>query len=548
MDLSSYILNLVVGVGLGISIDYSLLMYYRYREERLAASDAGSLDNSPEAREAAVVRTMLTAGRAVVFSGTAVAIGLATLLLMPLPFMQGFGVAGLVIPIVSIVAALTLMPVLLYSTSHWLERARILPRRTLLGRDDIEHSMWMRLARTIMRRPGVFFAVSALALLGLATPVTGLVVTPGSDEGIPRSVESIKGVNIMDAAIGDGAGAPTTVVVDSGRPGGAHDEHVQAAAARLVDEARADGEVALVSDPAAPTSYDSTGRYVRVDITGSHEYGDLATRKLVRRVRTHMVDFADFPRSAHVLVGGQAAIGVDLIDTAYGTFPWLVALVLVLTYFLLLRAFRSLLLPLKAIVLNLLSIGASYGLLVLVFGSSIAGAVGLTGFAPVEFWIPVFMFAMLFGVSMDYEVFLVSRMREEWDAGATNEQAVAVGLARTGRLVTAAGLIMVAAFAGFMASSPVGFQQFGLGLSSAILIDVTLVRCLLLPSAMKLFGRWNWWLPANVARIMRVEPSPLAPRESVGTGGRDDELARPGTEQPARLPDAAARQAGSTVR
>src|SRR5439155_545076 len=184
--------------------------------------------------------------------------------------------------------------------------------------------------------------------------------------------------------------------------------------------------------------------------------------------------------------------------------------VLVLTYFLLLRAFRSLLLPLKAIILNLLSIGAAYGLLVMVFKWGAGSALGLIAYDQIEGWIPVMLFAMLFGLSMDYEVFLVSRMREEWDSRGDNEAAVAAGFAKTGRLVTAAGLIMFAAFMGFVAGSVVGLQQFGFGLAAAIFIDVSIIRALLVPSAMKLFGRWNWWLPERVARVVRVAPSPLA--------------------------------------
>jgi RND superfamily putative drug exporter len=184
----------------------------------------------------------------------------------------------------------------------------------------------------------------------------------------------------------------------------------------------------------------------------------------------------------------------------------------VLTYVLLVRAFRSLVLPLKAIVLNLLSIGAAYGLLVAAFKLGLGEPLGLTQFDQIEGWIPVFLFAMLFGLSMDYEVFLVSRMREEWDRRGDNVAAVATGLAKTGRLVTAAGVIMFAAFMGFVAGSIVGLQQFGFGLAAAILIDVTIIRALLVPSAMKLFGRWNWWLPDRAARVFRVEPSPLAPR------------------------------------
>jgi len=213
-----------------------------------------------------------------------------------------------------------------------------------------------------------------------------------------------------------------------------------------------------------------------------------------------------------VYAGGGPPGGRDFLDLTYSWFPWLVLGVLAATYVLLVRAFRSLLLPLKAIVLNLLSIGAAYGLLVLVFKHGVAEWIGLVSYDQIEGWIPVMIFAMLFGLSMDYEVFLVSRMREEWDNGATNEEAVVLGLTKTGRLVTAAGLVMFAAFLGLVAGSVVGLQQFGFGLAAAILIDVTIVRALLVPSAMKLFGKWNWWLPEGIARILRVEPSPLGHR------------------------------------
>jgi putative drug exporter of the RND superfamily len=210
-----------------------------------------------------------------------------------------------------------------------------------------------------------------------------------------------------------------------------------------------------------------------------------------------------------VFAGGGPPGGKDFLHLTYSWFPLLLALVLLATFVLLMRAFRSVVLPLKAIVLNLLSIGAAYGLLVVVFKWGAGEWAGLIAYDQIEGWIPVFLFAMLFGLSMDYEVFLVSRMREEWDNGATNEDAVVLGLTKTGRLVTAAGLIMFAAFTGFVAGSIVGLQQFGFGLAAAILIDVTVVRALLVPSAMKLFGRWNWWMPEGLARVLRVEPSPL---------------------------------------
>jgi RND superfamily putative drug exporter len=290
---------------------------------------------------------------------------------------------------------------------------------------------------------------------------------------------------------------------------------------RLASLLRGDSEVADVI-AAGPQTVDETGRYLHVQAIGKHEYGLPESQEFVDRLRDVIVPAAAFPSTAEVLAGGGPAFGVDFLDITYGAFPWLVLAVLLLTYVLLVRAFRSLILPLKAIILNLLSIAAAYGILVLAFKLGAGEPFGLTQFDQIEGWIPVFLFAMLFGLSMDYEVFLVSRMREEWDATKDNEAAVRQGLAKTGRLVTAAGLIMVAAFMGFVAGSIVGLQQFGLGLAAAILIDVTIIRALLVPSAMKIFGRWNWWLPEGVAKVFRVQPSPLeqAPAPSLRPAGR----------------------------
>jgi putative drug exporter of the RND superfamily len=498
MQLSTYLTNMVTLIGLGIAIDYSLLMVHRYREER----------RSGRSKEDAVAVTMDTAGRAVIFSGTAVAIGLALMLFMPLPFMRGFGLAGLLIPLVSVAAAMTLLPVLMYWLEDRMDRVRLIPKRIIERREDPESSFWARLATTIMRRPAVFATATTAALLLLAAPVLKLQLGPGSNEGIPQNLESVEGLNALAAAVGDGALSPTNVVIDTGRAGGASDPKVQAGVQRLASLLRGDSEIADVV-AAGPQTVDRTGRYIDVKAIGKHEYGLPASQEFVDRLRDVIIPAAAFPAGVEVLAGGGPPFGVDFLDITYGAFPWLVLAVLLLTYVLLVRAFRSLLLPLKAIILNLLSIGAAYGILVLAFKMGWGEPLGLTQFDQIEGWIPVFLFAMLFGLSMDYEVFLVTRMREEWDATHDNEAAVRRGLAKTGRLVTAAGLIMVAAFMGFVAGSIVGLQQFGLGLAAAILIDVTIIRALLVPSAMKLFGRWNWWLPEGAAKIFRVKPSPL---------------------------------------
>jgi putative drug exporter of the RND superfamily len=499
MELSTYLQNLVMLIGLGIAVDYSLLIVYRYREEHRAGTP----------REEAVVRTMQTAGRAVVFSGTAVAIGLALMLAMPLPFLRGFGLGGLIIPAVSVICALTLLPVLLYYLAGPLDRVRLIPRR-IADRRDAEQNFWRRLGTWIMRRPVAVAIVTTAVLLACAAPVYALQVGPGSNKGIPQNLEGVKGLNVIAAQIGEGALAPTAIVVDTGRAGGARSTEVVAAVGRLETLVRADPEVSRVSfDPRSPDAVDASGRYLNIQVVGKDEYGTPPALHFVDRLRGTIVPAARFPHDTSVYAGGGPPGGHDFLKLTYSAFPWLVLAVLVLTYFLLLRAFRSVVLPLKAIILNCLSIGAAYGLLTVFFKWGLAQHVGLISFDQIEGWIPVFIFAMVFGLSMDYEVFLVSRMREEWDHGASNEEAVVEGLAKTGRIVTAAGLVMFAAFMGFVAGSIVGLQQFGLGLALAILIDVTIVRALLVPSVMKLFGRWNWWLPAGVAKVFRVKPSPL---------------------------------------
>ena len=226
--------------------------------------------------------------------------------------------------------------------------------------------------------------------------------------------------------------------------------------------------------------------------------------------RREIIPAARFPDGTGTLVGGGAAQGVDFLSRSYAGFPWLVLAVLGLTYLLLMRAFRSLLLPLKAVLLNLLSVASSYGMLVVFFRWGVGrDLAGLYQFGQVEGWIPIFLFAMLFGLSMDYEVFLVTRMREAWDELHDNERAVAHGLEHTGRIVTAAAIIMVAAFSGFVAGRIAGLQQFGLGLAVAVFVDATVIRALMVPAIMALVGRYNWWLPTSLARLLRTTPSPL---------------------------------------
>jgi uncharacterized membrane protein YdfJ with MMPL/SSD domain len=510
VTMATYVTNLVQLIGLGIAIDYSLLIVYRFREEL----GRGGL------KDDAIVRTMSTAGRAVIFSGATVAIGLALLLFMPSPFMRSMGIGGFLIPLVSIAAAATLQPALLslygsrgvkrVPVAEFLRRRLQLPLPRLAGAADLDRGMWARLARTIMRGPVAFLTGGLALLIALAIPLYALALTPGSAFGIPQSPQSVRGFNVLREAVGPGALSPTQIVVDAGAPGAVRAAPVQRSINQLAAKLNRATEVAAVHYGPHRPYVDPSGRYEQLVVAGRHEYGATQAQSFVHTLRGEIVPSVSWPDGVDVLAGGGPPQGVDFIDRSYAVFPWLVVGVLVLTYLLLMRAFRSLLLPLKAVLLNLISVAASYGALVIVFKWGVGHDLwGLYQFDQVEAWIPIFLFAMLFGLSMDYEVFLVSRMREIWDETHDNEHAVAEGLERTGRIVTAAAIIMVAAFSGFVAGRVVGLQEFGFGLAIAIFVDATIVRALLVPALMALFGRWNWWLPRRVARVVRVRPSPL---------------------------------------
>jgi putative drug exporter of the RND superfamily len=506
MDMAIYVTNIVTLIGLAIAIDYSMLVVFRYREE---------LEKHDSAHEA-LVDAMKTAGRATLFSGAVVAVGLALLVFMPLPFMQSMGVGGLLVPLFSIAASATFLPALLAVMGTKVNKFRVIPKRILEHRAQGKTGLWSRLAHSIMRRPIPYLVVAGGLMIALALPALGLHLTSGDNRGIPLTKESTRGFALLRSTLGPGALAPNQVVIDSGRPGGAYAPAVIAAENRLVAELRRDPEVkpaTILSPSLLPPGprgralaernslVDRTGQVAQIRVAGQGDSGTKSAQNLVHRIRDTYIPDARFG-GADVILTGAPAFGVDFVHTAYGAFPWLIVAVLILTYLLLLRAFRSVVLPLKAVILNLLSVSATYGVLVLVFEHGGHKLLGLQGTPQIEAWIPIFLFAMLFGLSMDYEVFLLSRIREEWDKRHNNEEAVAYGLEHTGRIITAAALIMIAAFSGFTAGSFVGLQEFGVGLSAAILLDATIVRAILVPALMKLLGDWNWYLPKRVERIL----------------------------------------------
>jgi uncharacterized membrane protein YdfJ with MMPL/SSD domain len=507
LPVATYVTNLVVLLGLALAIDYSLLIVYRFREE---IADGHPLDE-------AIVRTMRTAGRAVLISGSLVAVGLGLLLSLPVPFIRSLGVGGFLIPLASVLAALTLQPVLLFLLGARSARPLVAGRlwRGWLARGRNGHAgAWERLARAVLQRPRLFLAGGTSLLVVAAAPALWLQLSPGSISALPGSLESTRGFALLRDDVGAGAVTPIHVVVDTGGRARAGDSGVDAAFDRLGRLLFDDHEVAVIADGTDARYVDSSGRYRRMVVVGRHEYGDRATRALVGRLRERLVPAARFPAGAEVFVGGAPAQGVDFVERAYGAFPWLILATVTLTFFVLLRAFRSLVLPVKAVLVNLATLAAVYGILVVAFQWGFATRVlGLHPASEIEAWIPIFLFALLFGLSTDYEVFVVMRMRESWDAVADNGRAVVHGLQRTGPLITAAGAVMVAAFSGFVVGRVSGLQQFGLGLALAIVIDVTIVRGVLVPSAMAVLERYNWWLPARVARVVGVSPSPLTARE-----------------------------------
>ncbi|HEX2103991.1 MAG TPA: MMPL family transporter [Solirubrobacteraceae bacterium] len=519
MEMAIYVTNVVALIGLAIAVDYSMLVVFRYREELRKTADP----------HAALRTTMATAGRATLFSGITVAIGLALLVFMPLPFMRSMGVGGLLVPVVSIVASATLLPAMLAMMGRGVNRFRFIPRRVLERRADADVTGgWHRLATAIMRRPVLFFAAAAALMIALAVPATGLQLTGGDNRGMPLTTESTRGLRVLETTLGPGALAPHQIVVDTHRAGGAGQPRIVAAQRALAAQLRRDPAIqartiaapAFVSPARARQAnlVDPDGRVLQVRAAGRTDAGTKEAMDLVDRLRDRYVPAAGFPPGTEVLVSGAPAFGVDFIDKAYGAFPWLVLAVLAISYLILLRAFRSVVLPAKAVVMNLLSVGATYGVLVLAFQHGWGEGLGLGQSPQIEAWIPIFLFALLFGLSMDYEVFLLSRIREEWDRRHDNEQAVAYGLEHTGRIITAAAIIMLAAFAGFVFGSFVGLQEFGLGLSAAILLDATIVRAILVPATMKLLGRWNWYLPERVRRALRVRAPHVATDDPAAAG------------------------------
>ncbi|HZG35623.1 MAG TPA: MMPL family transporter [Gaiellaceae bacterium] len=476
-DVSVIVQFLVALIGLGIAIDYALLVVVRWREER---------QRPGVSNEAAVRNAMRRAGTAVVFSGTTVAISLLALLVLPVPFMRSIGIAGLLIALVSVAVAVTLLPVVLATIGPRFDW----PRN---GRDAQASSGWSTWARLVVRHRWPAAIASTAVLVAMVVAAANIQLGNPLAASLSKAGPARSGLESLErSGIGTGPLSPFDALVRSGDAGAV---------------AQALAQVEGVRGAAAPAEWRRAGTAVAVVIPTA-DGNSPAGRETLDRLRARA---GALP--ADVAIGGEAAQSADFLAAVYGNFPLMVALISILTFILLARAFRSLLLPLKAVVLNLLSVAAAWGLIVLVyqkgFGSDALWGIEATQAINVE--LPVVVFAFLFGISMDYQVFIISRMREAYDRTDSTEHAVVEGIGRTGRLVTSAALILFLAFVAFALQPGTEAKIFATALGGGILLDATLIRGVLAPAVVALFGRWNWWLPGWAARILRVEPSPLEP-------------------------------------
>jgi putative drug exporter of the RND superfamily len=466
---------LIALIGLGVAIDYSLIVVSRWREER---SHGRSGDE-------AIEKAMETAGRAVVFSGITVAIGLLALIALPLPFLRSMGYGGMLIPVVSVLVAITLLPVVLAKLGPRLDWPH---KRT----DDKASRAWTRWAETVSRRRWIAAAAGMAVILALAFAATDLQLGTSDADAIAKSGDAKEGLAALErSGIGEGALLPHEVLVE----GGTDPRQL------VADLSEVDG----IHGAVAPDGADwRRGGGALVEAIPTPEIGTDESEATLAGVRD--VAHAAGP---DVRVGGQPAANDDFIDAVYGSFPLMIALIAVTTFLLLARAFRSLLLPAKAIVLNVLSIAAAWGVLVLIwqqgYGSELIWDIEATGSIPS--WMPLMIFAFLFGLSMDYEVFILARMREEYDNTGSTRTAVIRGIGRTGRLVTSAALILFLAFTSMASAPETDVKMLATGLAAGILLDATVIRALIVPAVIALMGRWNWWLPRWPARVLRVEPS-----------------------------------------
>jgi RND superfamily putative drug exporter len=501
MDLSFFIVNMITMIGLAVGIDYALFIVERYREER----------RHGRTKHQSIEVAGGTASKAVLFSGTTVVLALLGLFLIPTVIFRSLGAGAILVVIVAVVATLTLIPALLSLLGDkidWPRRHRY-DAATVAAQDRYDHEtihagFWGRVTRVVMSRPVVCVVLTAGLLIAAALPYMDLERGQAGVETLPPS-DVRTAFELLSRDFPKGLLQPVEVVVDGPRT-----DEVRAGIDRLVVATGQDSAFG----PAEPTQWNAAGDLALVRIPLTVDGSSTEAIEAVNTLRDDLVPVAFAETQVEVLVTGAPAFNSDFEAVVRDYTPIVFAFVLGLSFVLLMLAFRSIIVPAKAIVMNLLSVGAAYGLLVLVFQKGYgADFFGFQQTPTIENWIPIFLFCVLFGLSMDYHVFLLSRIREHYDLTHNNRESVAVGLQATGKIITGAALIMVAVFAGFASGQLVMFQQMGFGLAVAVLLDATIVRSILVPASMALLGDRNWYLPRWLTWLpdLRVEGTPAAP-------------------------------------
>jgi RND superfamily putative drug exporter len=508
VELNVIVQNIATMLGLGVSVDYSLIMIRRFTDE-IAGSD----------RDVALSQTMRTAGRTVAASGTTVAVALATLLIVDMPLIHSIAIAGISGVAVAVLTCLIVLPAVLYLLGPRVAAWRL---PWLPSTRDRSRRRWDRLARTIMARPVAALALTSAALLALAVPALGLQTDSGDASVLPKSSSVRQGYDLVEQQYGKGAVEPIWIVVESDRSFSGTADFARLAAitaglSRLDHVARVNSPVpvlqaVLPADPLAALEHANFARLpentktainrfvsadrktIAIDVFSNGRAGDSDIKTLLSQVRA--VAKSNAAPDWQVSVGGLAAVLSSATQQLSHSAPLVIATMLTVIYLLLAWTFRSVLLPCKAIALNLLSVGAALGAVVLVFQHGfLAGVLGIASVGPIQNYVPILLVTILFSLSTDYEVFLLSRVREQYEVTGDNTESVVHGLVETAPLISGAALLMATIFAAFLVTPLVTVQQLGFATAVAIAIDATMVRLVMVPAAMRLMGRWNWWLP-----------------------------------------------------
>ncbi len=514
-DLSFFVVNMIFMIGLAVGIDYALFIISRYREERARGLD----------KYAAIEVTGGTASKAVLFSGGTVVLALSGMFLVPELTFRSLGIGAVLVVVVAVAASLTLLPALLVVAGdkiNWPSLRRKKSAAVALDPHTITYKgFWGRVTKRVMAHPVIALVLSVGLLLAFALPLVDMNRGSSGVSSLPKSTEAYAAYQLLERDFPAGQIAPVEIVVDGQASNPKVVKSIDALTAQLATDERF-GPVSTVTNGA--------GDLTLVSVPLTIEPDNPAAYSTIEDLRQEIVPAAFQSAPADVMVAGQVAITHDgnLLSEQY--LPIVIAFVLSLSFILLTVAFRSIVVPVKALIMNLLSVGAAYGLIVLVFQKGYgADFFGFQTVPMIESWLPLFLFSILFGLSMDYHVFLLSRIREHYDLTGNNKESVAFGLQSTAKLITGAALIMVVVFAGFAAGRLVMLQQVGFGLAVAILIDATIVRSILVPASMVLLGDRNWYFPKWLNWLPRVTieghvpsiPTPAPLFAATSTSGDD---------------------------